>query len=426
MLVREKVLDETVKWVGPLPLSFAEFLEMFGPKDLVELIDCAVVEKRMVQLDHEKLLGWLYVVLSLYVEARQRGIVLGSRTAMEIHQFRGRLPDLLFVRQERMAIVQQKAVYGGPDLVIEVLSDTTRETDSPGGDKFGHYEQSGVPHYWLVDPDAQTVTQYVPEGGHFVEQARLRPGDMLARSGGDEFCVLLHCDRQQAESHIETAVRALWSEGDGFSVRTSYGVVTIPEEAETPTLALRIADDRMYAQKGSRRGSARQQTHDVLLEVMHERQPEVHHHLGADPIVAKVGLEPEHFVCLHGIRALLASGGGSVICTASPTGLYGSAAGYSAYSASKAGVYGLTRVMANDYARLGIRVNAVIPGFTNTPMTTYFMQNDDERENLLRGIPLGRPGQPEEVAAVMAFLASDEASYVTGAAWASDGGMTAI
>ena len=139
-----------------------------------------------------------------------------------------------------------------------------------------------------------------------------------------------------------------------------------------------------------------------------------------------VNLTGVFLACKHGIRALLASGGGSVICTASPTGLYGSAAGYSAYSASKAGVYGLTRVMANDYARLGIRVNAVIPGFTNTPMTTYFMQNDDERENLLRGIPLGRPGQPEEVAAVMAFLASDEASYVTGAAWASDGGMTAI
>ena len=130
--------------------------------------------------------------------------------------------------------------------------------------------------------------------------------------------------------------------------------------------------------------------------------------------------------CKHGIRALLASGGGSVICTASPTGLFGCAPGYSAYSASKAGVYGLTRVMANDYARHGIRVNAVIPGFTNTPMTKFFMENDQERESLLRTIPLGRPGEPEEVAAVMLFLASDEAAYVTGAAWVSDGGMTAI
>ncbi len=139
-----------------------------------------------------------------------------------------------------------------------------------------------------------------------------------------------------------------------------------------------------------------------------------------------VNLTGIFLACKHGIRALLASGGGSVICTASPTGLFGCAPGYSAYSASKAGVYGLTRVMANDYARLGIRVNAVIPGFTNTPMTKYFMENDEEREGLLHSIPLGRPGMPEEVAAVMLFLASDEASYVTGAAWASDGGMTAI
>jgi NAD(P)-dependent dehydrogenase (short-subunit alcohol dehydrogenase family) len=139
-----------------------------------------------------------------------------------------------------------------------------------------------------------------------------------------------------------------------------------------------------------------------------------------------VNLTGIFLTCKHGIRALLASGGGSVICTASPTGLFGCAPGYSAYSASKAGVYGLTRVMANDYARHGIRVNAVIPGFTNTPMTKYFMEDDQERESLLRTIPLGRPGEPEEVAAVMLFLASDEASYVTGAAWASDGGMTAI
>jgi NAD(P)-dependent dehydrogenase (short-subunit alcohol dehydrogenase family) len=139
-----------------------------------------------------------------------------------------------------------------------------------------------------------------------------------------------------------------------------------------------------------------------------------------------VNLTGIFLTCKYGIRALLASGGGSVVCTASPTGLFGSAAGFSAYSASKAGVYGLTRVMANDYARLGIRINAVIPGFTNTPMTKYFMENDQEREALIRSIPLGRPGEADEVALVMLFLVSDEASYVTGAAWATDGGMTAV
>src|SRR5689334_3545682 len=115
MLVQEKVREETVKWVGARPLTFAEFLEQFGSQDDVELIDGAVVERNMVQLDHEKLLDWLRFVIGLYVRARGLGIVLGSRTAVEINRFRGRLPDLLFVRQARMEIVQQKAIYGAPD-----------------------------------------------------------------------------------------------------------------------------------------------------------------------------------------------------------------------------------------------------------------------------------------------------------------------
>jgi 3-oxoacyl-[acyl-carrier protein] reductase len=129
-------------------------------------------------------------------------------------------------------------------------------------------------------------------------------------------------------------------------------------------------------------------------------------------------------VCKHGLRALLANGGGAVVCTASPTGLYGCAPGYDAYSTSKAGVYGLIRVMAADYAKDGIRVNGVVPGYTRTPMTTWV--SPDEHEALVKTIPLGRQGEPEDVASVMLFLASDEAAYVTGAVWAADGGMTAI
>jgi NAD(P)-dependent dehydrogenase (short-subunit alcohol dehydrogenase family) len=137
-----------------------------------------------------------------------------------------------------------------------------------------------------------------------------------------------------------------------------------------------------------------------------------------------VNLTGIFLTCKHGIRALLASGGGAVVCTASPTGLYGCAPGYDAYSASKGGVYGLIRVMAADYAADGIRVNGVIPGYTKTPMTNWVTPAQEEK--LVSTIPLGRPGRPEEVAAVMAFLASDETPYVTGAVWAADGGMTAI
>lgn len=139
-----------------------------------------------------------------------------------------------------------------------------------------------------------------------------------------------------------------------------------------------------------------------------------------------VNLTGIFLTCKHGIRALLASGGGSVVITASPTGLFGLAPGFDAYSASKAGVYGLARVMANDYARDTIRVNAVIPGFTDTPLVRAIMANPEERDALLRTIPLGRPGTADEVAALMLFLASDEASYCTGGAYCVDGGITAI
>jgi diguanylate cyclase (GGDEF)-like protein len=99
------------------------------------------------------------------------------------------------------------------------------------------------------------------------------------RLGGDEFCALLRCDPADADGCIRAAAAALSAEGDGFTVGTSYGRVAIPAEAHTSTAALRMADDRMYAQKGERRGSARQQTHDVLLGVLREREPDLHDHL---------------------------------------------------------------------------------------------------------------------------------------------------
>jgi NAD(P)-dependent dehydrogenase (short-subunit alcohol dehydrogenase family) len=126
----------------------------------------------------------------------------------------------------------------------------------------------------------------------------------------------------------------------------------------------------------------------------------------------------------HGIRRLLENGGGSVVLVCSPTGLFGCAPGYDAYSASKAGVYGLVRVLAADYAQENIRVNGVVPGYTRSPMTEWV--TPQEHAALLETIPLRRAGVPEEVAEVIAFLASERSAYTTGAVWSADGGMTAV
>ena len=83
------------------------------------------------------------------------------------------------------------------------------------------------------------------------------------------------------------------------------------------------------------------------------------------------------------------------------------------------------RIIATGYARYGIRANAVIPGFTDTRANRVVFDDPAVLAQVLETIPLGRAGDPAEVAAVVAFLASDDASYVTGAIWAADGGMTA-
>jgi NAD(P)-dependent dehydrogenase (short-subunit alcohol dehydrogenase family) len=139
-----------------------------------------------------------------------------------------------------------------------------------------------------------------------------------------------------------------------------------------------------------------------------------------------VNLRGAFLTAKHGVRALLANGGGSVTVTGSPTGLYGGAVEFTAYSASKAGVHGLSRVIAAGYAGSGIRCNVLVPGFTTTPLVAAILDDPDATARTLSTVPMGRPGRPEDAASVAVFLASDDASYVTGALYTVDGGQTAI
>lgn len=125
------------------------------------------------------------------------------------------------------------------------------------------------------------------------------------------------------------------------------------------------------------------------------------------------------------IPVMLAHGGGSIIQVASPTGLSGCAPGYTAYSSSKGGVIALTRVMAVDYARDNIRVNAIVPGATDTPLIKELLANEHTRQALADLSPMGRLGRPEDVVGLAIFLASDEAGFCTGGLYMADGGLTA-
>ena len=113
--------------------------------------------------------------------------------------------------------------------------------------------------------------------------------------------------------------------------------------------------------------------------------------------------------CKHGVRAMFSSGGGSVIITGLPTGIYGGALDEDAYSASKAGCHGLVRIMANEYARDGIRVNCVVPGFIDTAVNAAAFEDPVGIATYCANIPMRRPGHPDELAGIYAWLASDDA-----------------
>jgi NAD(P)-dependent dehydrogenase (short-subunit alcohol dehydrogenase family) len=141
--------------------------------------------------------------------------------------------------------------------------------------------------------------------------------------------------------------------------------------------------------------------------------------------VQEVNLTSVFLCCKHGIPHLLERGGGSVINTASFVAVMGAATSQVSYTASKGGVLALTRELGVEFARRGVRVNALCPGPVNTPLLQELYAKDPEQAaRRLVHVPMGRFAEPVELANAVLFLASDESSYITASTFLVDGGLT--
>jgi NAD(P)-dependent dehydrogenase (short-subunit alcohol dehydrogenase family) len=141
--------------------------------------------------------------------------------------------------------------------------------------------------------------------------------------------------------------------------------------------------------------------------------------------VMEVNLKGVWLGCRAAVPAMLDSGGGSIVNVASFVALMGAATAQIAYTASKGGVLAMTRELAVEYARKGIRANSLCPGPIETQLLAGLLADPERRQRRLVHIPIGRFGRPEEIAKAALFLSSDDASFITGSALVVDGGITA-
>jgi NAD(P)-dependent dehydrogenase (short-subunit alcohol dehydrogenase family) len=220
----------------------------------------------------------------------------------------------------------------------------------------------------------------------------------------------------------ETAAR--FAEEDatvvGIDLRPSEGVATSIEADVTDEAAVRDAYARVRAEHGRV---------DVLFNNAGISPPDdvsvLDTSLEAWQRVQDVNLKSVFLCCKHGIPHLLESGGGSVINTASFVAVLGAATSQIAYTASKGGVLSLSRELGVQFAREGVRVNALCPGPVDTPLLQELYANDREAAaRRLVHVPMGRFARAREIADAVLFLASDESTFITATTFLVDGGIS--
>jgi Uma2 family endonuclease len=156
------------------PISFAEFLDL-NIDSAHELIDGVMVAKMAAQWEHERLIVWLGSLLHAYTQHRRLGSVAISRMTVKINDHRGRLPDLLFIRQEQSGIIEQRAVNGVPDLVIELISPNDRPSDRIALET--DYCALGVPEILFIDQQKRRV-QLLRKQGEGYRRQKLAAGPL--------------------------------------------------------------------------------------------------------------------------------------------------------------------------------------------------------------------------------------------------------
>lgn len=166
---------EQLTYVADAPIDFARWLEVAQSVDS-ELTRGVIKEKMAAQYPHEWIFMWLSSLLTNFVEYRKLGRILGSRTAVKINDYDGRLPDILFVRTENLSIIRKDAVYGTPDLIVEIVSPNDRASDLLPLE--ADYRGIGVPEIVFVDPQKKRV-RHLRKNGDDYDEAFLTSGTLL-------------------------------------------------------------------------------------------------------------------------------------------------------------------------------------------------------------------------------------------------------